>query len=109
MLTSVPSLDELTRNPERIAELDATVARDLLVKIMSVQALLLVKAVAPTRNDPSDGGGDLFLTVKETATLLKVPQQFVYELARRNEIPTVKVGRYIRVPRAALKKQLTPE
>jgi len=109
VVTSVPTLDALVRNPEGIAELDATTALALLVQLTSVQALLLAKAVAPMQNGHSDGGGDLFLTVKETARLLKVPQQFVYELARRNEIPTVKVGRHIRVPRGALKKHLTLE
>ena len=109
MLTSVPSLDELMQNTERIAELDASMAWALLVKLMGLQMLLLARAGAPTDNGHGEASGDLFLTVKETARLLKVPQQFVYELARRNEIHTVKVGRHIRVPRRALKKHLTAE
>jgi|PlaIllAssembly_1097288.scaffolds.fasta_scaffold1929911_2 excisionase family DNA binding protein len=109
MLHAVPTLDDLAANPERIAELDASTAWALLVKLMGLQMLLLARAGAPTDNGHGEASGDLFLTVKETARLLKVPQQFVYELARRNEIPTVKVGRHIRVPLGALKKHLTAE
>lgn len=108
MLNAVPTIDELAANPDKVASLDATTALALLVKVMSVQALLLAKAVAPTGSGHSEvGAEDRLLTVAEAATMLNVPRQFAYELARRGEIPTVRVGqKYIRVPLRGLKKVL---
>jgi excisionase family DNA binding protein len=48
--------------------------------------------------------GDLpaFLTVDEAAVLLRVGRSAMYEAASRGELPTIRVGRRLRVPRAAL-------
>lgn len=49
-------------------------------------------------------GEDLpvFLTVEEAAHLLRLKRSTAYELVRRGEIPAVRLGRFIRVPREAL-------
>ena len=49
-------------------------------------------------------GEDLpvFLTVKEAALLLRLKRSTAYELVRRGEIPAIRLGRFIRVPREAL-------
>jgi excisionase family DNA binding protein len=45
---------------------------------------------------PSAGGGRL-LCAEDVALVLGVPRAFVYTLARRGELPTVRVGeRYVR-------------
>lgn len=43
-----------------------------------------------------------FLTVEEAAALLKLKRSTAYELVRRGEIPSFRVGRFIRIPREAL-------
>ena len=44
----------------------------------------------------------LTLTVEETAELLGVSRGLAYEAARRGEIPTIRLGRRLLVPRARL-------
>jgi excisionase family DNA binding protein len=48
----------------------------------------------------------LVLTVEEAAKLLRIGRTAAYEAARRGELPTIRVGRSIRVPRAALDRML---
>jgi excisionase family DNA binding protein len=42
------------------------------------------------------------LTVKETATMLRVSQQYVYRLTRAGELPSVHLGRGVRIEQSAL-------
>jgi excisionase family DNA binding protein len=42
------------------------------------------------------------LTVPEAAELLKVPQSWLFDRTRKDAIPLVRLGKYIRLPRAAL-------
>ena len=44
----------------------------------------------------------LLLTVPETAKLLRISRNLAYELVARGELPAVRLGRVIRVPRGAL-------
>ena len=46
------------------------------------------------------------LTVEETASALGISRNAAYEGVRRNEIPSIRVGRRILVPRAALDRLL---
>jgi excisionase family DNA binding protein len=48
----------------------------------------------------------LLLTVPETAKLLRISRNLAYELVARGEIPSVRFGRLIRVPRAALDQRI---
>ena len=36
------------------------------------------------------------VTVQEMATILRVPKSWLYERTRRNQIPYLKLGRYVR-------------
>jgi excisionase family DNA binding protein len=45
----------------------------------------------------------------QTARLLGISNNLVYEAAARGEIPTVKIGRRVLVPRAALNRLLGAE
>jgi excisionase family DNA binding protein len=56
-------------------------------------------------SDPPDAIGDdrkLVLTISEAAILLRISRGHAYELARRNELPVIRLGRRIVVPRRAL-------
>lgn len=49
------------------------------------------------------------LTVQEAAEVLRVSRDVAYEAVRRGEIPSVRIGRRIVVPTAALKRLLGME
>lgn len=46
------------------------------------------------------------LTVEEAGQLLRIGRSAAYEAARRGEIPVIRVGRLLRVPRHALEALL---
>lgn len=47
------------------------------------------------------------LTVQETSRLLRLGRNATYEAIRRGEIPSLRVGRRIVIPRAALERLLS--
>lgn len=51
----------------------------------------------------------LTLTVEEAAEILGLSRAFAYEAVRRGEIPSIRIGRRILVPRAALERLLEGE
>ena len=51
----------------------------------------------------------MLLTVQEAATLLRISRNLAYELVARGEMPAIRLGRVIRVPRAALEEWLRAE
>jgi len=55
---------------------------------------------APPANEPI--GDRLVFTVTEAAELLGVSRAFAYELAARGELPVLRLGRRIVVPKVAL-------
>jgi excisionase family DNA binding protein len=104
----VLTLDELAANPERASEIAPNAAAVLLGRLAGLQTVLLARLLAPAGNGTPDGAPpEKLLTIKEAAALLAIPPAFAYELARRGEIPTVRVGRkYIRVPLRPLQRLL---
>jgi excisionase family DNA binding protein len=48
----------------------------------------------------------LLLTVEEAASLLRISRNLCYELIRQHQIPSLRLGRLIRVPRYALEAWL---
>ncbi len=54
----------------------------------------------------SGGQGRLTLTVDEAAAALGISRAFAYEAVTRNEIPHIRIGRRILIPRAALDRML---
>ena len=44
----------------------------------------------------------LLLTVPETAKLLRISRNLAYELVARGELPAIRLGRVIRIPRDEL-------
>jgi excisionase family DNA binding protein len=51
-------------------------------------------------------GESWVLTVSEAARLLRVGRNHLYECVRRGEIPVLRLGRRILVPRSALQRML---
>lgn len=48
----------------------------------------------------------LTLTIEETAKLLGIGRQLAYDKAKTGEIPVIKIGRRLLVPRRALERLL---
>lgn len=46
------------------------------------------------------------MTVDETAELLRISRGLAYEMVRQGQIPNLRLGRRILVPRAALESKL---
>lgn len=57
----------------------------------------------------ASAGLPLILTVEETAAFLRIGRSCAYEAIRAGEIPSVRIGRSIRVPRCRLEALLGPE
>lgn len=51
----------------------------------------------------------LCITVPEAAKMLGISRNFGYELVKRRELPVVKFGKRLLIPRAALEKMLEKE
>lgn len=55
----------------------------------------------------TDNGHDLgLLTVPEAAKMLRISRNLAYELVARNELPAIRLGRVIRVPKHGLEAWL---
>ena len=48
----------------------------------------------------------LCLTVPEAATMLGISRNFAYELVKQKQLPVIKFGKRLLIPRAALAKML---
>lgn len=48
----------------------------------------------------------LTLTVEETAKLLRIGRQLAYEMVKTGDIPSIRLGKRVLVPRRALEKLL---
>ncbi|WP_016911427.1 helix-turn-helix domain-containing protein [Mammaliicoccus vitulinus] len=48
----------------------------------------------------------MFLTVKETATLLRISDRYAYQLVRENKLPHVRLGKKILIDKTSLVEHL---
>ena len=61
----------------------------------------------PSSTEPDESGdGLVLLTVPETAKVLRISRNLAYQLVARDEIPSIRLGWLIRVPRARLEQWL---
>lgn len=82
----------------------------------ALEAALRIAAEFDDYVEPADPGatpgavapvGDrLVYTVEEAAQLLGISRAFAYEAVQRGEIPSMRIGRRILVPKAALQRML---
>ena len=84
--SGVGSLFSALKLPILLAALQSRVAARLALATVHRQADASLGAVAD----------DKLLSAEEVANLLGVPRRYVYDLARRGVIPSVRVGKYLR-------------
>lgn len=52
---------------------------------------------------------ELLLTVSEAARMLRLSRAFTYDLVNRGDLPAVRFGRRVLIPRAALERCLAQD
>ena len=106
--TAVPTLDELAAAPERAGDLPVQIVAALLVKLVGIQTTLLGRLIVGSASESTTRSPGILLTIEEVAKRLDIEKDFAYELARRGELPVIRVGKkYLRVAPAALEKCLS--
>ena len=93
--------------------LDANVLADLDVPIEQIPALLAKLAAAQARlqlrllmhraQSSRNEESETLLEAKDVADWLGVKEDYVRDLGRRGEIPTVKIGKYVRFERDSIR------
>lgn len=102
------TLDAIAADPSVVQGLPRATLEELALRAVAVHAAIATALVAggSTTLDPANARADdeRLLTALEVARVLAVPVANVYELARRNAIPKITIGRYVRVPAKALRE-----
>jgi excisionase family DNA binding protein len=110
--SAVPTLEELAADPTKAVELTAEAARMLFIQARNVEGALLARLLTITAtltsSHESESAKTRWLRAKKVAARLDVPESYVYELARRGQIPSARLGkRYVRFPEADIEAWLT--
>lgn len=92
-------------------QLQAAVAeapREEIPALVGILAAAHAEALARLMSAPSASvaGNVELLTVQDAAERLTVKPSHVYDQIRRGELPSVRVGKYVRVPAAALAEHM---
>ena len=105
LLVDVPSWDDLLRNPAKAAQLSPDVAQTLLIGLVSIQPLLMQRALA--RPDPQAiAPSERFLTVEEAAAQFGVSAQWLYR--HKKQMPHSQPSRKVLVfPEDKLRRWFT--
>jgi excisionase family DNA binding protein len=80
--------------------------RAIYETLLRIEELLRSVAGAGAATSASSVGGPATFTVTEAAKALGVGRSTVYELARRNELPAIRLGRRLLIPRHAVEVYL---
>ena len=82
-LTNVPSLDALISDPGKAATLPPETAQALLIGLVSIQPLLIQRALMTGANSPAAGSPERFLSVGEAASQYGVTSAWLYRHKRQ--------------------------
>jgi len=76
----------------------------LLVKLAAAQARLQLRLLMHRAQSSRNEESETLLEAKDVADWLGVKEDYVRDLGRRGEIPTVKIGKYVRFERDSIRK-----
>ena len=102
----ISSLDLLVANPAKAATLPPEVAQVLLIALVSLQPLLIQRALMGPGNGQEK---DHLLTVPQVAARLKLSPYRTYELCRQGVLKSVRIGRSVRVKPSAVADYLAQQ
>lgn len=102
---SVPTLEEIAREPERAQALGREQALGLLTRSTVAQSALMVRVLATAEAIAPSAAvtASRWLTADEVARLTGFTEEHVRDLCRRGVIPSVKQGKYRRIPEDAFR------
>lgn len=101
--------DEVLGEVKRAFEIRESDLRRLLAQEQQVatpDSEQTVSPASPTRQRRQPTHDHLTLTVEEAGEQLGISRALAYEAVRRGEIPSIKIGRRILIPKAALHRML---
>ena len=99
---NIPTMDELLKDPAKVASLPPEAAQTLLIGWVSLQPVLIQRALMGTHNGQGATTPIQWLTPQEVAKRLGVKPSLVYELARAGKLKSCKLGKYRRFNEAAV-------
>ena len=102
-LVEIPTLDSLMADPGKAAKLPPETAQALLIGLVSLQPLLIQRALMGAQGGQER---DLLLTVPNVAKQLQLSSYRVYELVRQGTLKSVHLGKSVRVRPAAVAEYL---
>lgn len=105
---AVPTLDELAADPGRATGLPPAVRAQVVTRcaaiLAAISATMVINAEQPPAAPATLPDPDRLLTVPEAAALMGFAASYVYEMARRGDLPVVRRKKYVRVRRAAVEQ-----
>jgi excisionase family DNA binding protein len=96
---TLPNAKEVLDSDVLIHEIPA-----LLVKLAAAQASLQTRLLMHGVQGRNDGEQETLLEAKDVAVWLGVKEDYVRDLGRKGEIPTVKIGKYVRFERNSIRQ-----
>lgn len=76
---------------------------------MALDAKVRVLPTEPVAEGASSAPGRLLVTVEEAAEMLAIGRTKAYEMVRSGELPTMRIGRVVRIPLEALREWIQRE
>jgi excisionase family DNA binding protein len=97
-----PTAADLVAHPERIPDVAPIQIPTILAQLATVTAAVAARgALRPTQSAGSEQA-DRLLTVPEAAKRLQFGIAYVYELVRRQRLPAIREGKYVRISERTL-------
>ena len=103
---AAPTLDEIAHDPARAVALGRDQSLELLARSVIAQSALMARVLATAESaaaPPAAAIAPRWLTVEDVARLTGFTDEHVRDLCRRNVIPSVKPGKYWRIPEDELR------
>ena len=108
-----PEVASPTPHPDAnvLVDLDVPVEQipALLVKLAAAQATLQTRLLMHGVQGHKDEGHETLLEAKDVAAWLGVKEDYVRDLGRKGEIPTVKIGKYVRFERDSIRQWIAQQ
>lgn len=82
-MISIPSLDDLARDPSLARDLPARTLEAIVIKCAAVQSAAAVALVEAAEHSKKDEVGDRLLSVEEAAAKLSVSKDWVYRRGKK--------------------------
>lgn len=102
------ALAEVLADPRRVAAIPSEEIPVLLGEIERLRTALWAQLVRPleTPRVAASVDADEYLTVPEAAAALRFTDAYLYEAVRRQDLPAIRKGRYVRIRRDDLRAWL---